>query len=397
MGSAMGSRMSPQYANLFMARLEENFLSTCEIKPWAYFRFIDDILLIWTASQEELIRFHKNFSEYHKNIKLTLSFSTSHVSFLDTTIYIQDRILQTSIYRKPTDRHIYLKWKSFHPEHTKKSIVYSQALRYNRICSNSEDRDRQLMSLRKIFIDQGYHPQIVDDQIHRATLKSREELLKYTPKTENNRIPIVVTYNPKLKTLRKILKALQPILHKDKRLKDVFPDLPLLAFRQPPNLRQMIIRSALSTPETPGTLPCNNTRCETCPYILSTSQIQIPNSQKYHQIQDQFSCETSNVVYMIRCMKCPSRGIYIGETGQKLRTRMNHHRFKINEGKMDTPVGQHFCEPGHSMQDLKVLVLKGNFKNDQSRKLSEYKFMKMFKTLTEGLNCGTGFMTPYVT
>ncbi|XP_068135476.1 uncharacterized protein [Hyperolius riggenbachi] len=53
MGSAMGSRMSPQYANLFMARLEENFLSTCEIKPWAYFRFIDDILLIWTASQEE--------------------------------------------------------------------------------------------------------------------------------------------------------------------------------------------------------------------------------------------------------------------------------------------------------------------------------------------------------
>ncbi|OCU00166.1 hypothetical protein XELAEV_18005948mg [Xenopus laevis] len=30
-------------------------------------------------------------------------------------------------------------------------------------------------------------------------------------------------------------------------------------------------------------------------------------------------------------------GIYIGETGQKLRTRVNHHRHKINTKSCDTP------------------------------------------------------------
>ncbi|CAM5177646.1 unnamed protein product, partial [Eretmochelys imbricata] len=37
--------------------------------------------------------------------------------------------------------------KRFHPDHTTRSIVYSQALRYNRICSNPSDRDKHLQDL----------------------------------------------------------------------------------------------------------------------------------------------------------------------------------------------------------------------------------------------------------
>ena len=35
---------------------------------------------------------------------------------------------------KSTDRHQYLHYSSSHPEHTKKPVVYSQALRLSRIC-----------------------------------------------------------------------------------------------------------------------------------------------------------------------------------------------------------------------------------------------------------------------
>ncbi|CAN2387690.1 Reverse transcriptase (RNA-dependent DNA polymerase), partial [Pristimantis euphronides] len=95
-GTAMGSKMAPQYANLFMAKLKRDFLASCTTKPLAYFRYIDDIILIWTDSEQELIDFHKRFNEFHPTINLTMDYSYTEINFLDTTIKIQDNLIQTS-------------------------------------------------------------------------------------------------------------------------------------------------------------------------------------------------------------------------------------------------------------------------------------------------------------
>ncbi|OCU00344.1 hypothetical protein XELAEV_18006115mg [Xenopus laevis] len=138
-------------------------------------------------------------------------------------------------------------------------------------------------------------------------------------------------------------------------------------------------------------------RYETCKYILCTDQVAIPNTQKVYTILDLYLCASSNVVYIITCTRCSTGGIYIGETGQKLSTRMNHHRHKINTKSCDTPVGQHFCSQNHSLQDMQVLILKGNFKTVWERKIYEFKCMELFNTLRQGLNLGSGFMSHYVT
>ncbi|OCT82537.1 hypothetical protein XELAEV_18025069mg [Xenopus laevis] len=91
------------------------------------------------------------------------------------------------------------------------------------------------------------------------------------------------------------------------------------------------------------------------------------------------------------CVGCSTGAIYIGETGQKLCTRIKHHRHKINTKSCDTPVGQHFCNQNHSLQDMKVLKL------NEERKIYEFKYMELFNTLRQGLNLGSGFMSPYVT
>ncbi|OCT94338.1 hypothetical protein XELAEV_18012008mg [Xenopus laevis] len=212
--------MAPQYANLFMAQLEENYLASCNTRPLTYLR---------------------------------------------------------------------------------------QALRYNRISSNLDDRKKHLHSLRKTFVNQGYHPQVIDDQIQRATQIPRDTLLDYKEKTEN-RVPIVVTYNLQLNIIRKIARDLQPILHTD-TLKQIFPELPLLSYGQPPNLKKMIVRSALPKTTKAGTFPCN--RCETHKYILCKNQVAIPNTQKVYTILDHYSCASSNVLYMITCTKCSKRCKYI--------------------------------------------------------------------------------------
>ncbi|OCT67611.1 hypothetical protein XELAEV_18038913mg [Xenopus laevis] len=133
-------------------------------------------------------------------------------------------------------------------------------------------------------------------------------------------------------------------------------------------MRKMIVRSVLPKTTKAGTFPCNSNRCETCKYILCKDQVAIPNTQKVYTILDHYSCASSNVVYMITCTRCSTGGIYIGETGQKLCTRMNHHRHKIKS--FDIPVGQHFCS--QNLQDMQVLILKGDFKTEWERKIYEY-------------------------
>ncbi|OCT98776.1 hypothetical protein XELAEV_18011011mg [Xenopus laevis] len=146
-------------------------------------------------------------------------------------------------------------------------------------------------------------------------------------------------------------------------------------------------RRAIPKTAKAGTFPCN--RCETGKYILCKDQVAIPNTQK---------CASSNVVYMITCTRCSTGGRYIGETGQKLSTRMKHHRHKINSKSWDTPVGQHFCSQNHSLHDRQVLILKGNFKTERERKIYEFKCIKgEGKLRRQGLNLGSGFMSHYVT
>ena len=47
--------------------------------------------------------------------------------------------LTTDLHIKDTYRHQYLHFNSSHPDYTKRSIVYSQALRLNKICTFEND------------------------------------------------------------------------------------------------------------------------------------------------------------------------------------------------------------------------------------------------------------------
>ncbi|OCT91557.1 hypothetical protein XELAEV_18014616mg [Xenopus laevis] len=195
---------------------------------------------------------------------------------------------------------------------------------------------------------------IVDKYINAATRIPRSHLLQYKQKPKINRVPLVVTYNPQLSTLRKIARELQGTLHKDERLKSIFPDPPLLAFRQPPNLKSLITRSALLQP-TKMEHTRRKKQCKTCPHILNLDKIPILDTLEEYSIHGHYNCSTSNVVYLIQCTKCITGGLSIGDTGQSLRKRNTHHRFTITNKKRDTPIGKHFNSPYHSIKDLRIL------------------------------------------
>ena len=52
---SMGTICAPTYANKFMSEFEERYIDPLiEIKSSSYLRFIDDIFMVWTKSENEL-------------------------------------------------------------------------------------------------------------------------------------------------------------------------------------------------------------------------------------------------------------------------------------------------------------------------------------------------------
>ena len=45
--TAIGTKSAPPYSILFMAELEEEILSEIELKPYRWWRYIDDIFFLW--------------------------------------------------------------------------------------------------------------------------------------------------------------------------------------------------------------------------------------------------------------------------------------------------------------------------------------------------------------
>ena len=63
--------------------------------------------------------------------------------------------------------------------------------------------------------------------MERASLRPRAETLRYTKKSKNDRVPFVITHNPRNPPLRKILSEQHPILLGDETMSVAVPNIPV--------------------------------------------------------------------------------------------------------------------------------------------------------------------------
>ena len=270
-GTAMGTPMAPNYANLFMDKFErgilDDYYAKTGLKPLIWIRYIDDIFFIWTHGADTLqdfINFTQSYStkkQMKSKIKFEINQSTERVHFLDVTIMLVDGAIATTVYSKPTDSHLYLNVHSCHPEHVIKNIPKSQFLRLRRICSSSFDFMQQCKIYSQYFIRQGYNEHRILEQAKEISLLNRDELLtkKTKPKDQQKTI-FVTTWHPKLKQLPSILRQNFHNLENDPRLKEIFPEKPMVAFKRKKTIGNHIVRSDINKkPSSINiTTPCKN-------------------------------------------------------------------------------------------------------------------------------------------
>ena len=306
-GVAMGTRMGPSYANLFVGYVEHQFFNQYNgPKPELYGRYIDDCIGAISSSREELDQFITSVNSFHPALKYTWEISETSLAFLDINVSISatnnpGNVLCTSVHYKPTESHSYLLYSSSHPSHVKNSIPYSQFLRLRRLCSDDSDFSSKSEEMCQFFEKRGYPVSVVKSGHHRAQQFDRQSSLQTSQKDKNDRIPLTLTFHPHNHAVKSI------ILNDFKSPNDpktgrIFSQPPLISFKRDKNVGNFLVGSALKTNEQPGTFKCARSRCKTCLFIVNTSKIS--GSVK---ITDRFTCTSAKVIYCITCNK-----LYIG-------------------------------------------------------------------------------------
>ena len=91
---------------------------------------------------------------------------------------MKDGKIITDLYVKPKDTYQYLDFSSCHPYHCKRSIYYSQALRLDKICSNTAFFNQGCNELEHWLYNWGYSERVVRQEILKALKIPRNELLE---------------------------------------------------------------------------------------------------------------------------------------------------------------------------------------------------------------------------
>ena len=220
---------------------------------------------------------------------------------------------------------------------------------------------------------------------------NREEALEYKRKKSTQRVPFVLTFHPRLRKLGTILNRYFYLLQSNERLKKAFPEVPMVAFRRLPNLKDMLVHSGSRKEDGPHNVnKCGSSRCKCCGHLEEKNQFTV--SGKQHDLRGGGSCKASNLVYGVKCKMC---GLwYIGETCMKLHERLNQHRYSTNkllkggtlDKSNDTGLAEHFSGKDHVFdRDVELYILEsGEWETANERQLRESFYICRYSTVEPG-------------
>jgi hypothetical protein len=376
LGVAMGTRSAPSIANIFMAFIEDQILQQAPGVNFIYKkfwkRFIDDIFLIWTGTEQELITFLEFINTLHPTIKFTSTydFQSRTVPFLDTSIKIERGTITSDLYRKPTHSAQYLLPSSTHPPHCTKNIPYSLAYRLLRICSDPETLKLRLEELREMLQQRGYSNNIITGAFTRLTTTNRQEALKKVSreKISNDKVTFVIPFDPRLPKISEIASRHFNLLKSDKSCEKIFKAGVQVAYKRHQNIREILCRATVpplkqrtSTRENLGWRTCHKLPCSACTYSRNMSSFKVKATGKIKEINQIITCGDTNVIYCIECEKCGLQ--YVGKTKNSFKTRCYQHSYAVKkydakEDKYSGPVAEHFNRPGHSKENMLFFALE---------------------------------------
>ena len=359
-GTAMGTRLAPSYANIFMDHFERTHVYPYTHQPDFWGRYIDDCKMLWSLGSEKLNLFLSRLNSCHQSIKFTVNSSNRMVPFLDTRVYLLPNwTLGVTVHEKETDTHSYLMFDSDHPLHVKEAIPYSQFLRVRRICTHWLDFLHYSFTLASHFLRRGYPRSIVLEALLKAHENQRSKLLEKpkdsqqlqnTQQEKDKEIFFVYTHNRSNPPIPTIVKKHWDLLGRSVSTRPLLDFKITFSLRRPPNLKDLICRSKLQPIDRPKTRPtCKSPNtCVYCPRINTTGIYTHHITGKIYRTMVNVCCQSTNLVYLLECPTCGI--LYVGQTKNTLLTRTYQHKYAIRKNDPLSTVARHFN--AHNIENI---------------------------------------------
>ena len=122
-----------------------------------------------------------------------------------------------------------------HPQHTKRAIPFSLALRFRLICSYDETFKQLFNELKSYLNKPRYNLSFLNHEVARVQNITRTQAL--TPKdnptaNQPQRVPLIIAYNPARRYVSSSINKHFNILSSSPRCTNVFKAKPFVAFRR---------------------------------------------------------------------------------------------------------------------------------------------------------------------
>ena len=285
----MGSPLGVLFANAYMCHVENKVLRDEEIKPFMYYRYVDDIFVDVTSVDDLNVLQRRLAQESCLNFTTELNVGNK-LPFLDLLIDSNGNQFHTDVYVKPTNQGRCMNASGDCNDAYRRGVISSYVKRALTHCSTWNNVNRELTRVRQMLINNGYSNTDFDtisrDLINRHTDKDKVTNLNQPDKTDDITIYYKNTITPSWKTDEKVIRD---IIMKNAKPTDQHQRIQLRIYYKTPKTSSLVIHN---------------------------------DNHKTGQLKQ------TDVVYKFRCITgdCETRNVYyIGHTTTSLSRRLTMH------------------------------------------------------------------------
>ena len=370
----MGPHNACRYADLAMTVIDRKILDVDKwpndvLFPPDWSRFRDNCFSIWFESVPALLNFTEWLNSFSNSIRFTVKYSEVHIEALDTSLFIINGQIESNVYFKPTDGHMYLLPQSSHYQSMYCNIPYAVALGLRRICSRDDWFYEQLQDFKQYFRCRCYSNKIINKGFNRAiNITCSDALLPKSRAPDNfkNLVP-VMDYYPNFRDVPKLIKDHLQILYESPRMKKVISSNKTCirtGFRRTKNLKDLLVPSTLpdvnsaesGSSDALGCFRCDQNVCDACHnFLLLAKRIKSVVAGKSYKISQALSCHTDYIIYCALCTLCNKQCV---GSSVKFRARLRNHKSHIKQKKRTCCLVNHFIDtsPDHQLSHLKFIL-----------------------------------------
>lgn len=310
-GLAMGSPLSPILADIFMHSLESyhilhNNPFTSHIQY--YYRYVDDILILWSGPVNLLPEFLGYVNSIHTTIKFTLETQDENrsLNFLDLNIKLSDNKHSFDIFRKPTHTGVVIDNTSLHPISHKLAAFNCYINRVLNIPLSQENYNKEILIIKQIASNHNYNSTLIDTLLTKRLNKNIQNAVYINqPTTTPTNLPY------------RSLTYIGPVTH---RISNCFNHFYHISLKSSNSVEKLLVN----------------------------------NKDKINPLD---RCG----VYKLSCNTC--NATYIGCTYRNFKTRLKEHVRCLSSTSGFSHFAKHLTENNHSFDNsLKILHLMGKGK-----------------------------------